>query len=150
MTDDKKIIIPTPEQVESLCGGNTESSGKGWMMCEYSGHEILKVPDDIQGKAYDNLTPEDFEHLRQMATDAEVQRQHFVTNPAGLRVGDNILCFMALEHWYWATVSELDEDGGLAMSPDAGLAFELEFSDDDRHCWVTPGAMNLEALEKCR
>jgi len=142
---EKKIVIPTPEQVESITNPSPPSGG--WMMCEYSGMEILKVPSDIQDKSYDDLTDQDSECLRQMI---KKPQDHWVTTREGLRVGDKILCFMALEHWYWATVSELDEDGGLAMSPDAGLAFELEFSDDDRHCWVTPGAMNLEALEKCR
>lgn len=145
MSDEKKIIIPTPEQVESICNPNASSGG--WMMCEYSGTEILKVPAEMQGKDYDSLADEEYECLRQMIHNPQ---SHLVTERGSLRVGDNILCFTALESWFWATVSELDEEGGLAVSPHDGMAFELEFSDDDRHCWVCPGAMNLAALEKCR
>jgi len=116
---EKKIIEPTPEQVESLLG--EKGSIKDFAIHEVTGMEVCASVKDVMAAkgipASEELKPGD---------------EIFVQ---GLLRGE-------IRH---GIVEESDELGIYWTT--GGVAGNLFKCNDDRQCWVTTGYINLEAIE---
>ena len=97
----------------------------GWVCREYSGTEVFKVNAD------NKVVPTP------------------LTKESDLRTGTKV-CVTILVGDYIMTV-ESDSYGVLSAYTDSkGMMAILKFNEDDRHCWTSPGSINLGAIKKLR
>ena len=96
----------------------------GWTCQEYSGSEVFLV--DADNKVI--RTP--------------------LTNESDLKPGIKV-CVTTLFGDYLMTI-ESDGHRLSAITDSKGTLALLEFDKDDRHCWTSPGAINLGAIKRLR
>lgn len=118
--------IPAIQELKVLTEDKDTSKSIGWTFKEYSGCEVhhyvegCKDPDELPA----------------------------ITTKEGINVGDKLF-IRALFGWCAPTLSEKISEG-LYYAEDTCNIFSLEFDNDDRHCWVCPGAMNKKAIQKVK
>jgi hypothetical protein len=95
----------------------------GWTCQEYLGAEVYLLDEEEEQIIEKRLTNED-----------------------DLKPGTVIAAPTLLGGYVKATVASM-EDGGLCWKDKYSLGF-LTFNEDDRHCWVSGGAINLRGLAR--
>jgi len=117
----------------------------GWTMKEYLGFTVYKATDEMLANHSlrklldDRLWPED--------SDGQPRLHKPLTKYEDLQVGDKIIVKSLYDYlWFIAEVEERS-DGSLRAATESCLVM-LQFSEDDRKCWVASGTVNKACLDK--
>lgn len=100
-----------------------------WQSWEYVGVEVFHWVDDLP------------KYTNPMTDLPTVQEED------GLKEGDLVIVGSVFG-WVKARVHTLADGGLYAQSDTGSMMYFLEFSKDERKCWVCTGSGNLDAIEK--
>lgn len=129
MSDERNPFkIPARTKIEVIPGDDPNRPKLGWMCYEQRGAEVYLFDRAVHG---DGIVRE---------------RLQTITAKDGLTEGLEILV-PSLFGGYHVMKVVIDQFGQPQAHNDTTGAI-LEFSKDDRHCWVSLGTINLKALQK--
>ena len=123
--DDPEMSYPVKAEVTVLSADEVNQAKLGWTVREYNGTEVFPYnPDDHPP--------------------GEVNRDKLqaITTKEGLKIGDTILVPGMMGGYHVMTVTEA------RIAKDGHTAAFLEFSQDDRACWVCTGMANMRGISK--
>jgi hypothetical protein len=116
--------IPVRQELEVLSADEPKQLKLGWTITEYIGPEVYKW-DERDGKPWPFRLSEE----------------------ESLKAGDKLCFGWEAEGWSYEVVE--DEYGVLSgISRGGNTSAVLRFDEDERHCWVAMGFINLRSIRK--
>ena len=124
--------LPIRTEIEVLSADKPSDLKLGFVVHEYMGCPIQKAPLGLS-----------FEEARKKSNWPDDFEPQNLFSKNDLKPGDLIICWGAI-----AKVGVSSNGEYLGRSLDEGTLYFLEFSTDDRECWVCGGVANLKSIMK--
>lgn len=128
--------IPIRQDITVL-PADTKNELVGWTIYEYQGCEI--------GRWYENWINKYSQRLEEAECFGDLIEKDSIKSLNGIKVGDKVLC-PTFGYPVEAIITVVDYDKGTAEAESERCVYPLEFSRDDRKCWVSACMINKAIL----